>query len=82
MGTAYVLAVSSAIVGSLGMLQLGNRIAKSRPGLGKLVNMIAPLAGVAVANQANLFFSRYNDILRGVKVQDERSEEVIDIYSR
>lgn len=74
MGIAYCLAVSSSIFGSLGTLSLAAKISKSSPGIGTVVNMIAPLAGVVVANQANLFFSRYNDILKGVKLQDEKTE--------
>lgn len=82
MGIAYVLAVSSSIIGSLGTLAIGQRIAKSSPGVGKIVNMVAPLTGVAVANQANLFFSRYNDILKGVKLMDEKTDQKLDIYSK
>lgn len=54
------MAVASAIIGSLGSLALINRL-KVSPSAKNIMKKFAPYIGVAVANEANLFFSRIKD---------------------
>ncbi|KRX08479.1 hypothetical protein PPERSA_12960 [Pseudocohnilembus persalinus] len=74
---SYSMAVASAIIGSLGSLALINRL-KVSPSAKNIMKKFAPYIGVAVANEANLFFSRIKDFQQGIKVYDAETKEEIE----
>jgi len=71
---AYGLAVSSAIMGSVGLRKLFLKI--KLPGLmGKIMLETTPYLGLCIASSVNLLFSRSKDLREGIYVIDPETEE-------
>lgn len=74
---AYALAVSSAILGSVGLRKLFLKF--QLPGfLGKAMLELTPYLGLITASGVNLFFSRNKDITEGIFVLDPETNEKIE----
>jgi len=70
----YMLAVTTAIVASLGTIKLAHKL-KIGKQQRKLILKIAPYLGTASANFANLCFSRNKDYWEGINVYDAETGE-------
>ena len=74
---AYGLAVSSAIVGSVGLRKLLLKV--QLPGiLGKVLLESTPYLGLVCASSVNLLFSRNKDLTEGIYVIDPATGEKIE----
>ena len=74
---AYGLAVSSAIVGSVGLRKLLLRV-KIGGFLGKCLLEMTPYIGLCFASSVNLLFSRNKDLTEGIYVIDPATGEKIE----
>jgi hypothetical protein len=74
---AYTLAVSSSILGSVGLRKLLLRL--NLPGmLGTGLLALTPYLGLVTASSVNLFFARSKDLTDGIYVIDPETNEKIE----
>lgn len=74
---AYGLAVSSAILGSVGLRKLLLKV--SLPGmLGVCLLEATPYLGLVTASSVNLLFSRNKDLTEGIYIIDPETNETVD----
>lgn len=66
--TSYGLAVSCALLGSIGLRQVIQRSSLSSTRLGKGLMMSTPFFGLIFANSVNLLFSRSKELSQGIAV--------------
>ena len=78
---SYSMAVGSSILGSLGTLALVNRL-RVQQSAKEVLRKLAPIFGVVVANQVNLFFSRIQDFTQGISVRDCETDEEVEFKSQ
>ncbi|EGR28399.1 tricarboxylate carrier family protein, putative, partial [Ichthyophthirius multifiliis] len=70
---SYLCAITVAISSSLGTAAISRRITFNKFAQ-KIVLSISPYIGVALASSFNLFFSRYQDFIKGIQVCDIETE--------
>ena len=76
--TSYGLAVTCAIVGSVGLRKiLERRVNSSSSAFGRAVLLSTPFIGLVFANTVNLLFSRSKELVEGIPVNDPRTGEQV-----